>query len=168
MVKNPVIKNPKERGEWAELQFMAKAAGQGLRVARAWGDSARYDVVVESGGRLLRVQVKSTVCRSKSSRLSYVCAVHPNLKTQPYRRWEFDFVAAYVIPEDVWYIIPSRAVVKGNMGMIVLTPGNARHKYKRYKEAWHLLKTKSHFSQKRREAGHPYQKNHPSVAKNAP
>jgi PD-(D/E)XK endonuclease len=149
MVKFPIIENPKERGEWAELQFMAAAAGHRLRVAKAWGDSARYDVVVESGGRLLRVQVKSTVCRSKSSRRSYVCAVHPNLKTQPYRRWEFDFLAAYVIPEDVWYIIPSRAVVKGNMGMIVLSPGNAKHKYGRYKEAWHLLRRVATLTPKR-------------------
>lgn len=140
MIKVPVIDNPKERGEWAELQFMAKAAGQGLRVAKAWGDSARYDVVVESGGRLLRVQVKSTVCRSKSSRRSYVCTVHPNLRTRPYARGEFDFLAAYVIPADVWYIIPSKVVVRGNMGMIVLSPFHARHKYRRYKEAWHLLR----------------------------
>jgi len=120
-----------------------------LRVARAWGDSARYDVVVESGGRLLRVQVKSTVCRSKSSRWSYVCAVHPNLRTRPYRRGEFDFLAAYVIPADVWYIIPSRVVVRGKMGMIVLSPFHPRHKYRRYKEAWHLLKRAVRSSRRR-------------------
>jgi hypothetical protein len=31
----------KERGEWAELCFMARAAGQGLRVSKPYGDSAK-------------------------------------------------------------------------------------------------------------------------------
>jgi len=138
MIKIPVARTAKEIGEWAELQFMAKAATYGLRIAKAWGDSARYDVIVEGGGRLLRVQVKSTAYRSPNS-CGYVCSVHPNSKTRPYTRRQFDFLAAYVIPEDVWYIIPSRRVVKPTNRMIVLSPSNPRQKYRRYKEAWHLL-----------------------------
>jgi hypothetical protein len=57
----------------------------------------------------------------------------------PYKLGDFDFLAAYVIPEDVWYIIPAKLVVKGRMGMIILTPGSAGHKYEPYMEAWHLL-----------------------------
>jgi hypothetical protein len=34
----------KQQGEWAELCFMARAAGQGLRVLKPYGDSASYDV----------------------------------------------------------------------------------------------------------------------------
>jgi PD-(D/E)XK endonuclease len=54
------IKNCKRRGEWSELQFMARAAKKGLRLAKPWGDSSRYDVVVETGVHFVRVQVKST------------------------------------------------------------------------------------------------------------
>ena len=54
----------KERGEWAELCFMARAAGLGMGVLKPYGESGRYDVAVESGGAILRVQVKSTIyCR---------------------------------------------------------------------------------------------------------
>ena len=49
----------------------------------------------------------------------------------------FDFVAAYVIPEDVWYILPEK-VVRG-MWSIGLNPGLEGAKYNGYKEAWHLL-----------------------------
>ena len=51
----------KQQGEWAELCFMARAAGLGLRVSKPYGDSASYDVGVECDGRILRVQVKSTM-----------------------------------------------------------------------------------------------------------
>jgi len=39
---------------------MARAAGMGLCVCKPYGDSAQYDVGIEDGGRLLRVQIKST------------------------------------------------------------------------------------------------------------
>ena len=55
----------KLRGEWMELLFMTRATEHGLRVMRPWGDSSRYDFVVETGGRFLRVQVKSTSFRQK-------------------------------------------------------------------------------------------------------
>ena len=39
----------KARGEAAEAAFLAKAAGLGFGVARPWGDSERYDFIVDSG-----------------------------------------------------------------------------------------------------------------------
>ena len=58
------MKTCKERGEWAELCFMARAAERGLNVSKPHGDSASYDVGVEQNGRYLRIQVKSTTfCR---------------------------------------------------------------------------------------------------------
>lgn len=50
------MKTCKERGEWAELCFMARAAERGFSVSRPHGDSAAYDVGVEDAGRFLRVQ----------------------------------------------------------------------------------------------------------------
>src|SRR5438552_12970322 len=60
--ETPMIpRHPKRRGEWVELQFMARAAAHGLTVSKPWGDSARYDFIVEQRGRFRRVQVKSTL-----------------------------------------------------------------------------------------------------------
>ncbi len=47
----------KLRGELTELRFMTRAAEHGLRIIKPWGDCSRYDVVVETAGRFLRVQV---------------------------------------------------------------------------------------------------------------
>lgn len=139
MIGPGLKRNPKRRGEWVELKFMERAAGLELEVSKPWGDSARYDVGVECCGRQSKVQVKSTMCLSKHSEHSYVCTVHPNQNGRPYHRNEFDFLAAYVIPEDVWYIFPASVVLKGTMNMLILSPSVPGHRYERFKEAWHLL-----------------------------
>src|SRR5207248_6285949 len=49
----------KRRGEVAESVFLAKAMSLGFGVAKPWGDSERYDFIVDSGEKLWRVQLKS-------------------------------------------------------------------------------------------------------------
>jgi len=52
---------------------------------------------------------------------------------------EIDYVAAYLIPLDLWYIIPA-GVVAMRKGSIWLAPWRRQSKYERYLEAWHLLR----------------------------
>jgi hypothetical protein len=120
--------------------FMARAAERGFTVTKPWGESARYDVLVESGGVFQRVQVKSTVYRVGNA---YVCNTRPDADYRPYTQEQIDFMAAYVIPEDVWYILPA-SVVTLLMGNIWLSPRRSGHKYERYMEAWQLLQTHRH------------------------
>jgi hypothetical protein len=49
----------KRRGEAAEAAFLARATHLGFTVLIPWGDSNRYDSVVELDRGFLRVQVKS-------------------------------------------------------------------------------------------------------------
>jgi hypothetical protein len=73
-------------------------------------------MVIETGGRFLRVQIKSTMyLRSEGC---YLCRVRPCKTSKPYCRGEFDFVAAHVIPEDVRYIISAKVVVHGTTGIL--------------------------------------------------
>jgi hypothetical protein len=131
------IKNCKRRGEWSELQFMARAASEGLRMAKPWGDSSRYDVVVETGGHFLRVQVKSTANRQPNG--GYVCGVHPSPNSGLYKRGDFDFLAAYLVLEDVWFIIPGELIVNPQRNSITLYADGLVNDWTRYKEAWDLL-----------------------------
>src|ERR1700732_5344504 len=127
------IKNCKRRGKWSELQFMARAAKNGLRLAKPWGDSSRYDVVVETGGHFVRVQVKSTANRQPNG--GYVCGVHPCPGSQLYQRGDFDFLAAYLIPEDVWFIIPARVIVRRKKTSITLYAAGLSSDWMAYREA---------------------------------
>jgi hypothetical protein len=56
--------NPRQQGDWGELSAMHWLAMRGARVAIPVGHSPDWDLIAELGGRLLRVQVKtSTVFR---------------------------------------------------------------------------------------------------------
>jgi hypothetical protein len=132
-----VFANYKRRGEWVELLFMTVAAGLGFTVAKPWGDSARYDVVVENEGRFLRIQVKSTEMWMGSC---YLCQLH--MCGRLYTTEEIDYYAIYVLPEDVWYIFPAKTLA--GMGSVALSPHRKGHKHERYMENWWLL-TRHHF-----------------------
>jgi len=115
---------------------MARAAEQGFRVSKPWGESARYDFALEANGRFLRIQVKSTVSRSRNG---YRCVIQPDkTRSERYTSEQVDFFAAYIVPMDVWYILPAENVV-GMSSQIHLSPHRKEHRYARYKEAWHLL-----------------------------
>ncbi|HKV81559.1 MAG TPA: group I intron-associated PD-(D/E)XK endonuclease [Candidatus Sulfotelmatobacter sp.] len=99
---------------------------------QALGRQLPYDVAIESHGRFLRVQVKCT--RFRRGR-SYKC--HLDSNGHPYTPDQIDFIAAYVIPTDAWYILPIKAT--NAQPDVLLTPNNPRSKYEKYREAWHLL-----------------------------
>lgn len=129
------IDDHKKRGEWAEMRFMARAAEHGLQVSKPFGDSARYDFAVEANGRFLRVQVKSTTSRRSRG---YACKIVYG-GDRGYASEDVDFFAVYVIPEDVWFILPVEVVTCGTPNLL-LAPHRMPHKYAPYEEAWHLLK----------------------------
>src|SRR5258705_2335387 len=54
--------NTKRTGELAEAAFVVKAASLGYGVCKPWGDSERYDFILDSGPRTWRVQIKCTEC----------------------------------------------------------------------------------------------------------
>jgi len=78
----------------------------GLSLARPWGESSGYDFTVDQGERIVRVQVKSTIF--KEGEEGYSCTLKDS--KGPYKKGTFEFVAAYVIPEDVWFILPEKKI----------------------------------------------------------
>ena len=69
------FKSFKQRGEWVELRFMASAAERGFCVLNPCGDTRPYDIGIEHGPNFLRVQVKSTTCRTGTG---YFCQFKPH------------------------------------------------------------------------------------------
>jgi len=65
-----------------------------------------------------------------------VCSSH-----KAYRPGAFDFLAAYVVLEDAWYIIPAK-LIRGLKSISLCTEG-AERKYEEYREAWHLIREAS-------------------------
>jgi hypothetical protein len=159
----------KRRGEISELAFALAAARHGFGISRPYGDSERYDIILDPSHvpfvipnraegavracpelaegnllfdptrpRLVRVQVKSStqlqygLYRVNAHRRIYGRAV-------PYTLAEIDFFAAYVIPEDSWFIFPLTHILGATA--VTLSPKRRRkpHVNDSYREAWHLL-----------------------------
>jgi hypothetical protein len=135
-------KYSKRKGMMAELIFVVKATSMGFAVSKPYGDCEPYDLVVEEGGRLLRIQVKSAF---STARWGYSVAVARHLYRGPmvqYCAEEIDFIAAYVVPYDVWYIVPISEI--GSSTQIHLYPEGAKRsggaQFEQYREAWDLLR----------------------------
>jgi PD-(D/E)XK endonuclease len=126
--------------KWAVPTFSSAmlTSEEGLAASKPWGDSRSYDCVVGRPGKFVAVQVKCTIARLEKGE-GYICSTCSSHK--PYRRGAFDYLAAYVIPEDAWYIIPAREIY--GLKSISLCTLGAEAKYEPYREAWALLRKAS-------------------------
>jgi hypothetical protein len=135
----PDRKNAKQNGELAELIFMGKAVSLGFGVAKPWGDSQRFDFILSRGERLWRVQVKST---THVHRRGYkVGARKRSIQGQvAYTPKEIDILVAYIVPREIYYVIPAAAVQ--GLTALCLYPSETRKgagHFEQYREAWHLM-----------------------------
>lgn len=130
----------KRLGEMAEAAFLAKVSGLGFGVAKPWGDSDRYDFIVDAcgdrGRRLWRVQVKSAHRVGEDGGYSF--RLH-GTSLESYRADEIDFLVAYVVPENAWYVFPMSEVEKHRSLKLYPGSGRKRSKFERYREAWEML-----------------------------
>jgi hypothetical protein len=128
-----IIRDNQKRGEWTESVFAARAAENGLEISKPFGESGRFDCVIGGPGKFVAEQVKCTIAKQHNAK-GYICNLKSNNKK--YRAGSFDFLAAYAILEDTWYIVPEKAI--RGMGAIYLC--STMPKYEQYREAWQLLR----------------------------
>jgi len=129
----------KRRGELAELAFSYKATSLGLHVSKPYGDSERYDFIVDNGHKLWKVQIKSTTVLLNGL---YHVNAHRRINgtAVAYKADEVDVLVAYIIPEDTWYILPLE-VIQDRTSLLFAAVGHPRGPglYAAYREAWHLF-----------------------------
>ena len=123
----------KRLGERAETAFLAKVAGLGFGVAKPWGDSDRYDFIVDAGGRLWRVQVKSAHRVGADGGYSFRLFGH---SVGAYREDEIDVLICYLAPEDAWYVFPPEVFLGRRSVKLFGGSVRKRSKFERYREAW--------------------------------
>jgi hypothetical protein len=128
--------NHKRSGEAVEAAFLAKVCRLRIPVCRPWGDSERYDFVVDWGKGFWRVQVKggSYCSRAGNSSKYHVRAGHNG---QTFTKEDMDFVVAHIVPEDLWYVVPIE-IAEGLTGLW-FNPRSTRARFEKYREAWCLL-----------------------------
>lgn len=132
-------KETKRLGEMAEAAFLSKVTALGFGISKPWGDSERYDFIVDVKGRIFRVQVKSAHSVSKSYGGGYHIDGGRTRYRDNYTTDEIDILVAYIVPENVWYIFPADAFLKMG-GISIFTCGKRTTKYEPYREAWHIFR----------------------------
>jgi hypothetical protein len=138
--------NTKRTGEHSEADFLARAIDFAFGVARPWGDSERYDFILDTRrytvhdrrAHLLRIQVKCTGClraNAYETRATYTVGK----KRAVYTFRDIEFIAAHVVPLDIWYIIPVDVCTPRPMLRFYPHRTAKKMRLEKYREAWHLL-----------------------------
>jgi hypothetical protein len=137
--RRPRKANTKRIGERSEAAFLHKASSLGFGVAKPWGDSERYDFILDNGHRLLRVQIKATDClraQAYETRATYTVGKGRAI----YGPGDIDFLVAHVIPLDLWYVLPVKACMPAPMLRFYPHRKAKKMRLEKYREAWHLMK----------------------------
>jgi hypothetical protein len=124
----------------AEMLFMVEATRQGFGVAKPYGDNERYDLIVDVGRRLLRVQVKSTAARHHRG-FAVRSSWRTSMRQMAYTEAQVDFMAVTLTGTGIWYVIPVKAL--GGRLTIHLYPFGSRKggrmRFEKYREGWGLM-----------------------------
>src|SRR5205807_3338856 len=124
--------NTKRMGEAIEAAFLAKVCKLRIPVCKPWGDSERYDFVVDWGTGFWSVQVKGS---SSLDGTSY--RVRAGAAGKVFTKDDMDFVVGHVVPEDAWYVVPIE--IAEGLTTLWFNPRSTRARFEKYREAWCLL-----------------------------
>jgi PD-(D/E)XK endonuclease len=150
--------NTKRIGELAEAAFLVKVAGLGYAASKPWGDSERYDFILDTGNNtgnatrnntgdehrnhIWRVQIKCT--QLLNARGYQVQSTYTDRKKKGhYTAADIDVLVAYILPLDLWYIIPAEAF-PASASLRFYPEGNISGRparFEQYREAWHLFRS---------------------------
>ena len=120
------------KGDADEAEFVARACEFDFRVAKPWGNIDPYDVLVGMGRGFWRVQVK------RASQDGGKYESRAGGRTSIYTKDDIDFIAAHLVQEDIWYIVPVEAF-EGRTTLTFVPRPRRKSKYEKYRETWCLL-----------------------------
>ncbi len=127
------------QGDLSEAAFVYKAISLNFVVAKPHGNMHPYDFIVDGGGGLRRIQVKSCGNLSRGFYRVRICRRKDGAPI-PYTESEIDFVVAYIIPEQTCYILPIREMLGRTSISFRPREFSGLHAFAHYREAWHLLR----------------------------
>lgn len=124
-----------DQGCLAQYALIPVLARQGFRVSLPCEMSIPYDLIVDTGSDIWRVQVKSCNVK-KRNRYRADIAWGRNGK-RPYEDGSIDFFVIHIPDHDSWYVIPQREV--SGQRWVSLYPHDKCGKYDKFRNAWSLF-----------------------------
>jgi hypothetical protein len=139
---DPNRPNTKRTGERSEAAFLYQASQRRFAICKPWGDSERYDFILDNRPQptvhLFRIQIKCTDSLRAGAYETRATYTVGNGRAV-YTKRDIDFIAAHVIPLNIWYIIPVEVCTPQPMLRFYPHRKARRMRLEKYKEAWHLL-----------------------------
>lgn len=135
----------KEKGDIAEQAAILHSLKRGWGVSKPLGDRLRYDLVLDIGGVLVKVQVKCAWY--DKSRQNWVT---DNRRTKTNRRImvrdyydadDFDFAMVYIPDLDLFYVFPVQVFIgyASEIHMVEADKRQRKPESANYRDAWELI-----------------------------
>jgi len=131
-------RNTKAVGDLSELEVAVALARAGYIVSKPLGDSHRYDLIIDDGQTLSRVQVKTGRLVSGSIRVScFSTHSHRGGTTRSYRG-EIEFMGIFCPQTGAAYLVPESEIVDSCMHLRVAPTVNRQDRHIRWASRYRL------------------------------
>lgn len=124
-------------GKSAEHLLISELTKRGFLISTPVIDGD-YDMVIDNGNTIKRVQVKSTKTTGTRTK-GYQCQVTKGQSgntRKKYNAKDVDIAAVYIMPAKVWFFIPMSLI---NVKSIYLYPNEKKGKFEQYQEYWKIF-----------------------------
>ena len=131
-------RNTKAIGDQSELEVAVALARAGYIVSKPLGDSHRYDLIIDDGVTLSRVQVKTGKLASGAIRVS-CCSSHRHRGgTARSYRGEIDYIGVFCPQTGEAYLVPESEIVESYMHLRVAPTVNRQDRHIRWASRYKL------------------------------
>jgi hypothetical protein len=123
-------------GQLGELKFITEATAMGLVVSMPFLSTQPYDVIVDSGGNLFRVQIKSTARQVNTETFKFMIAKGSDNK-RPYNADDFDVLVLVAVNFNKFWLIPSHAT--SHITTLAVNESDPKNKFNKYFANWEIF-----------------------------
>ena len=137
---NVAKRNTKLTGDISELRVAAAFVELGYAVCKPLGENQRYDLVIDDGERLQRVQVKTGRIRGGVV-LFNCCSTHGHRRTEVMTRpytGQIDLLAVFCPENGKVYVVPEAELTRSKSHLRLVPPRNNMVKMIRWASQYEL------------------------------
>ena len=133
------VKENKKKGSFYEYKFFAEAMKRGYEIFVPAGDHLPQDChLVNSDNEVFRIQIKGTDTeykKWKTPRYRIAAKTGRSKKVQRISCEKVDYLAAYIEPHDLFYIVPCEKIKATNL-WVYPDMESSKGQFEKYKDYW--------------------------------
>ncbi len=137
-VPDPKVRNTKRIGDISEMHVAAAFLKRGYLVSRPFGENQRYDLIIDDGERLSRVQVKTG--RVRNGVILYGAVSTHGHRAHPSKPYigQIEYLAVYCADTEKVYVVPESHLTRSLGSLRIAPPKNNMTKTIRWASDYEL------------------------------